>query len=157
MQLSAPPDNSDRVASHQQHFRTPATRSASIKTVMANFLFYLASNLGLLAAVLLACKLHSRFTSRTSANGAYMFMTLASSAFAFDAALTFLVFADAQTRYGQFSAQTAFYQRAGAYMIAIIAALGWHRAVRPRHAARQPIDNSPVTHTRAIPDSHHPM
>lgn len=116
---------------------------------MVNFLFYFTSNLGLLAAVLLACKLHNRLTSGRPVNGAMIFAALAASAFAFDAALTFLVFADAQTRYGQFSARAGFFERAGAYMLAIVAAFAWHRTVRRKRAARARIDTSPPSRTHA--------
>ena len=89
---------------------------------MANFLFNLVSNLALLAAVLIVCHLCNRLIPGATLNGPHVFVGLALAALLFDAALTFLVFADAQNRYGQFSTRAAFFQRAGAYGLAGLAA-----------------------------------
>jgi hypothetical protein len=74
-----------------------------------------------------------------------------------DAALTFHVFADARTRYGQYSTQAAFFQRAGAYLLAIVAALAWDHRTRRNHAARVRADAALVIRTSAYSESRLPM
>jgi hypothetical protein len=69
-------------------------------TNMTNFLFDLFSNLALLAFVLAACHLGNRLIPGASLNGSHIFAALAWVALLLDAALTFLVFADSQNRYG---------------------------------------------------------
>jgi arginine exporter protein ArgO len=121
---------------------------------MANFLFDLVSNLALLAIVLIACGLYNRFTPGPAINSAHVFAALALTAFVFDAALTFLVFADAQNRYGQFTTPASFFTRAGAYVLATIAAFAWHHIARRKRSAKIRADealiirNSPYTESR---------
>ena len=122
---------------------------------MANFLFNLVSNLALLAAVLIVCHLCNRLIPGATLNGPHVFVGLALAALLFDAALTFLVFADAQNRYGQFSTRAAFFQRAGAYGLAGIAAFGWrYLSRRSRHAKA---GDSLVIRTSPYSESHLPM
>ena len=83
---------------------------------MTNFLFDLVSNLALLAIVLVACQLCNRLIPGVVLNGSRVFAALALTAVLLDAALTFLVFADARTRYGQFSTPSAFWVRSAATM-----------------------------------------
>ncbi|WNC89269.1 hypothetical protein RI103_16535 [Paraburkholderia sp. FT54] len=97
---------------------------------MTNFLFDLFWNLALLAFVLAACHMCNRFIPGASLNGSHIFTALASVALLLDAALTFLVFADSQNRYGQFSTSTAFFERGCAYLLAIAAALTCRRVAR---------------------------
>ncbi|HEX7937152.1 MAG TPA: hypothetical protein VF573_29310 [Paraburkholderia sp.] len=123
-------------------------------THMTNFLFDLFSNLALLAFVLAVCHLCNRFVPGASLNGSHIFSALASAAFLLDAALTFLVFADSQSRYGQFSTSSAFFERSGAYLLAIIAALTWRRAAR---RAKVSVDKPLVIHTSPYSKSNLPM
>jgi hypothetical protein len=123
-------------------------------TDMTNFLFDLFSNLALLAFVLAACQLCNRFVPGAALNGSHIFAALASAAFLLDAALTFLVFADSQSRYGQFSTSTAFFERGGAYLLAIIAALTWRRTAR---RAKVSAGKTLVIHTSPYSKSNLPM
>lgn len=110
---------------------------------MSHFLFDVALNLALLALVQIACCLHNRLTSGPAINGARVFAALALFALLFDAALTFLVFADAQTRYGQFSSRGAFIQRTCACGLTITVALLWRFFAR-RSRVAQTSANKPV-------------
>ncbi|HYS66516.1 MAG TPA: hypothetical protein VEN30_22255 [Paraburkholderia sp.] len=122
---------------------------------MANFLFNLVSNLALLATVLIVCHLCNRLIPGLALNGSHIFAALALAALLLDAALTFLVFADAQNRYGQFSTPSAFFQRASAYGLAVVAAFGWrYLSRRPRPAKT---GDSLVIRTSPYSESHLPM
>ncbi|SIT42737.1 conserved membrane hypothetical protein [Paraburkholderia ribeironis] len=121
---------------------------------MANFLFDLVSNFALFVIVLIACGLHNRFSSGPALNGLPVFTALALSALALDAALTFLVFADARNRYSQFSAPAAFLQRAGAYVLAIVAAFAWHYVAHRKRPAKASADETVVIHTSPYSESH---
>ncbi len=123
---------------------------------MTNFLFDLVSNLVLLAIVLSACHLCNRLVPGAALNGAHVFVALVSAALLLDAALTFLVFADAQSRYGTFSTPTAFFERASAYVLAAIAALA-SRYVARRARAAKTNHNTLVIRTSPYSESHLPM
>jgi hypothetical protein len=123
---------------------------------MTNFLFGLVSNLTLLATVLCVCHLCNRLVPGAALNGTHIFVALALTALLLDAALTFLVFADAQSRYGQFSTSSAFFERASAYGLAAIAALAWRYAAR--HARPAKTNDKPlVIRTSPYSESHLPM
>lgn len=124
---------------------------------MTNFLFDLFSNLALLAFVLAACHLCNRRIPGASLDGSHVFAALACIAFVLDAALTFLVFADAQNRYGHLSTSIAFFERTCAYGLAIIAALVWRRTVRRSRPAKTGGGESLVIHTSPYSKSHLPM
>lgn len=124
---------------------------------MSNFLFDLVSNLALLTIVLIACHLCNRLVPGAALNGAHIFVALASAALLLDAALTFLVFADAQSRYGKFSTSSAFFERACAYGLAAIAALAWGYAARRTRHAKANNENSLVIRTSPYSESHLPM
>ncbi|MBK5052439.1 hypothetical protein [Paraburkholderia domus] len=126
---------------------------------MTNFLFDLVSNLALLAIVLSACHLCNRLVPGAALNGAHIFVALASAALLFDAALTFLVFADAQSRYGKFSTSSAFLERAAAYALAAISALAWRYAARRTRPAKAKNENGNTLVIRTSPysESHLPM
>lgn len=120
---------------------------------MINFLFDLVSNLALLAIVLIACGLHNRFNSGPALNGSHIFAALALAALVLDAALTFLVPADARNRYGQFSTPAAFLQRAGAYVLAIAAAFAWRGLARRRRSTKIRSDEPVVIRTSPYSES----
>ncbi|MEZ0602749.1 hypothetical protein ACAX43_11455 [Paraburkholderia sp. IW21] len=124
---------------------------------MTNFLFDLVSNLALLAIVLSASYLCNRFIPGAALNGAHIFVALALAALLLDAALTFLVFADAQTRYGQFSAPAAFFERAGAYGLAAIAALAWQYVAHRTRSSKARTGDTLVIRTSPYSESHLPM
>ncbi|NPT60455.1 hypothetical protein GNZ13_39370 [Paraburkholderia sp. 5N] len=123
---------------------------------MTNFLFSLVSNLAFLAIVLSACHLCNRLVPGAELNGAHVFVALASAALLLDAALTFLVFADAQNRYGKFSSSSAFFERASAYVLAAIAALAWQYVLRRTRPAKTH-KNTLVIRTSSYSESHLPM
>lgn len=121
---------------------------------MANFLFDLVSNLALFVIVSIACSLHNRFSSGPALNGLPVFTALSSTALALDAALTFLVFADARNHYGQFSTPAAFWQRASAYVLAIVAAFAWHYVAHRKRPAKAGANETVVIHTSPYSESH---
>jgi chromate transport protein ChrA len=124
---------------------------------MANFLFGFVSNLALFVVVLLACHVYNRLTSGPLINGSHVFIALAFAALILDAVLSLLVFADAQNRYGQFSASAAFLDRACAYALAIVAAIVCgHIARRARRARQTKLGTGKplVIHTSAYSESH---
>ena len=124
---------------------------------MTNFLFDLFSNLALLAFVLAACHLCNRLMPGASLNGPHVFTVLVLIALLFDTALTFLVFADSQSRYGQFSTPTAFFERACAYLLAIIAAFAWRHFAGRSHSANAGPDKTLAIQTSPYSKSHLPM
>lgn len=124
---------------------------------MTNFLFDLASNLALLAIVLVACNGCNRLIPGAAIDGSRVFSALALTAMLLDAALTFLVFADARTRYGQFSTPTAFFARSAAYALAIVAAVAWRSFGRRNRLARSTLGKTLVIPTSPYSDSHLPM
>ncbi|WP_346779250.1 hypothetical protein [Burkholderia sp. Ac-20365] len=88
-------------------------------TVMINFLLDLISNLVILAALLAACcAINWMRPDDAKVNGYRVFVVFVAIALIFDAALTFLVFADSQARYGKFSTTDAFVPRMAAYLSA---------------------------------------
>ncbi|MDR6474969.1 fucose 4-O-acetylase-like acetyltransferase [Burkholderia sp. OAS925] len=124
---------------------------------MTNFLFDLASNLALLAMVLVACHLCNRLIPGAALNGSRVFAALVFVAVLLDAALTFLVFADARTRYGQFSTSTAFFTRSAAYALAVVAAFVWSSRSRRNVLAKAGADKALVIPTSPYTESHLPM
>ncbi|WP_027799394.1 hypothetical protein [Paraburkholderia dilworthii] len=124
---------------------------------MTNFLFDLVSNFALLAIVLIACHLCNRLIPGAALNGSYVFTALALAAVLLDAALTFLVFADARTRYGQFSTPSAFFVRSAAYALAIVAALVWRSFGGRNRPAKARSGKTLVIPTSPYSDSHLPM
>jgi hypothetical protein len=109
---------------------------------MSNFLFDLATNLAILAALLIACHLCNLAGRNLALNGGYAYLVLALTAFALDAALTFCVFADAASRYGKFSSTSAFVERACAYMLTCALALycaGRMRLLMRSRQSRRPL------------------
>ncbi|WP_144110149.1 hypothetical protein [Paraburkholderia sp. BCC1886] len=143
---------------------------------MTHFLFDLVSNLVLLAVVLTLCAMYNWLCNRlrnqpipgTTLDGALIFVALALAALLLDAALTFLVFADAQNRYGQFASPAAFYERAAAYALAAFVALGWRAISRrvfvhnghsghSRHSTKRRGGEPLTIQTSPYSESHLPM
>ena len=150
-------DSANHAATLREQTLWQHRRSLRFHSVnMTNFLFGLVSNLALLAIVLSACHLCNRLVPGAALNGAHIFVALALAALLLDAALTFLVFADAQSRYGQFSTSSAFFERASAYVLAAIAALAWRYAARRRRAAKTN-NNTLAIRTSPYSESHLPM
>jgi hypothetical protein len=107
---------------------------------MSNFLFDLVANLAILAMLLVTCRLCNLAKPELALNGGSIFVVLIASSIVFDAALTFLVFADAPSRYAKFSSTTEFTQRASAY--AIVCALAAFIARRARLRTRPTKDKA---------------
>ncbi len=150
-------DSANHAATLREQTLWQHRRSLRFHSVnMTNFLFGLVSNLALLAIVLSACHLCNRLVPGAALNGAHIFVALALAALLLDAALTFLVFADAQSRYGQFSTSSAFFERASAYVLAAIAALAWRYAARRTRAAKTN-NNTLAIRTSPYSESHLPM
>ena len=103
---------------------------------MINFLLDLITNLIILAVLLTACWGINLSRPGTKVNGYRVFVVLVAVALLFDSALTVLVFADAQARYGQFSTTEAFIARAGAYLTACCVAVVLDRMHRRKAATR---------------------
>ena len=124
---------------------------------MTNFLLDFVSNLALLAIVLIVCGICNRLMPGAALNGSHVFVALACAAILLDAALTFLVFADARTRYGQFSTSAAFFTRSAAYGLAIIAAFAWRGFGRRKAPAQVEPSKPLVIHTSPYSESQLPM
>jgi hypothetical protein len=99
-------------------------------------LFHLLWILALLALVLGVCCVVNWFWPDESLDGVRIFVTVAAFALVFDAALTFLVFADSQQRYGTFSSAIAFAGRACAYGLAATAGFCFARLRKQRQSRR---------------------
>src|SRR3984885_10852972 len=100
-----------------KHARAKPNHLRFHSDIMSNFLFDLATNLAILAALLIACHLCNLARPDLAFNGGYTYFLLAVTALVFDATLTFCVFADAPSRYGKFSTPDAFVERACAYTL----------------------------------------
>ncbi len=124
---------------------------------MTHFLFDILSNLALLAVVLIACHLLNHLIPGTALDGRHVFTALMIAALLFDAALTFLVFADARHRYGEFSTPGAFLERASAYGFATLAAFAWRFVARRLHVGKVRSRKVLVIRTSPYSESHLPM
>jgi hypothetical protein len=105
-------------------------------TMFELLVFHLLWMAALLVAVATVCCIVNGLWPDASLDALCVFAAVACFALAFDAALTFLVFADAQQRYGQFSTTPAFAGRACAYGLAGTAGLGLARWRARRRARR---------------------
>jgi hypothetical protein len=125
---------------------------------MSNFLFDLVANLALLTMLLIVCHLCNVAKPELALNGGYIFVLLIVTAAVFDAALTFLVFADAQSGYGKFSSTTEFLHRAAVYALTGSIALLIARLYQLRiQRMKQTPADSVVIQTSAYTQSHLPM
>jgi hypothetical protein len=129
---------------------------AFIPTIMSNFLFDLATNLAILATLLIVCHLCNLARPDLALNGGYTYLVLAATALVFDATLTFFVFADAPSRYGKFSTPSAFVERACAYTLVCALALYCARCLRIR-MAKTKASQALVIRTSPYSESHLPM
>jgi hypothetical protein len=113
---------------------------------MDNFVYCLVSNLALLAAVQLVCWFIRAMRPDVSVRGARVFVGMMVLACAFDAALTFLVFADAGGPWRERHPVEAFFPRAAAYVLSALFALVAgglvSRRAADRHAERETGRNS---------------
>lgn len=123
---------------------------------MSNFLFDLAANLAILTTLLVACHLCNLARPDLALNGGYVFAMLAATALLFDAALTFLVFADARSRYGKFSSPAEFGQRASACALVCAIAVYVARRVHMRRSKNHASETI-VIQTSPYTESHLPM
>jgi O-antigen ligase len=123
---------------------------------MSNFLFDLATNLAILATLLIACHLCNLAKRDLALNGGYVYLVLATTALVFDATLTFCVFADAPSRYGKFSSPNAFVERACAYTLTCALALYCARRVR-LHRNKAKAGDALVIRTSPYTESQLPM
>jgi hypothetical protein len=123
---------------------------------MSNFLFDLATNLAILASLLIACHLCNLARPDLALNGGYTYLLLAATALVFDATLTFCVFADALSRYGKFSTPDAFVERADEGISAGALALYCARCLRIRMEKAR-ASHALVIRTSPYSESHLPM
>ncbi|WP_345812954.1 hypothetical protein AAGS40_02455 [Paraburkholderia sp. PREW-6R] len=124
---------------------------------MTHFFLNVFFNLALLVVVLSASYLFNRLMPGVKLNGAHVFFALMLLAMVLDATLTFLVFADARSRYGQFSSTAAFLERAGAYVAAAGIALISRRVAQRRSVAQAAKRDAVVIRTSPYSESHLPM
>lgn len=103
---------------------------------MFNFLLDLISNLIILAVLLTACCAFNWMRPDARVNGYLVFVVFIAIALLFDTALTFLVFADSQARYGKFSTTNAFIPRIAAYLTACGIAIYLSRMRNRKNAGR---------------------
>jgi len=123
---------------------------------MSNFLFDLATNLAILATLLIACHLCNLARPDLVLDGGYAYLVLAITALVFDAILTFCVFADAPSRYGKFGSSSAFMDRACAYALTCVLALYCARRMRARRLKAK-AGEALVIRTSPYTESHLPM
>lgn len=113
---------------------------------MNHFVDCLLSNLGLLALVHAACWIARRLRPGLAVRGTHLFLALLATTLAFDAALTFFVFADAGGNWSQHDPRETFPFRAAAYALAAVLALVGSRLGNLRAARSQPAPSrAPVT------------
>lgn len=113
---------------------------------MLNFLLTLVLNLFILAALLGACYVINQAWPGANADGYLAFAVFIIFAAILDAVLTFLVFAESNAHYGQFSTTPAFDQRFASYFAAAgIALYCAHRSGRTLTGSllrtRQPLES----------------
>ncbi|WP_322047883.1 hypothetical protein [Paraburkholderia sp. J67] len=128
---------------------------------MYNFVCCLLSNLALLAAVQLASWFIRAMRPDLTVHGTRLFVGMIAIAFVFDAALTFLVFADAGGAWKVYHPVNAFYARAVAYALAVAVAFGLARragrAAARRDAGARAKDGALVIETSPYSKSTLPM
>ncbi len=111
---------------------------------MSHFIDCLLSNLALLALVHAACWIARRLRPGLAVRGTLVYVGLLATALAFDAALTFLVFADAGGVWRQYDPRASFPARAAAYALAAVLSLSAAYLVHLR-AARRPAQTGALT------------
>jgi hypothetical protein len=139
-----------------KHARAKPKHPRFHSDIMNNFLFDLATNLAILAMLLIACHLCNLARPDLALNGGYTYLLLAATALVFGATLTFCVFADAPSRYGKFSTPSAFVERACAYTVACALPLYCARCLRIR-MEKAKASHALVIRTSPYSESHLPM
>lgn len=125
---------------------------------MYNFACCLLSNLVLLAAVHLVCWFIHAMRPDLTIPGERVFIGMIAIAFVFDAALTFLVFAEATGPWQRFHPVSAFFARAVAYMLAVtVAIVHARRAAAKREAHERGKNGALVIETSPYSKSTLPM
>jgi hypothetical protein len=135
-------------ASGRPHRREP---------VMSHFIDCLLSNLALLALVHASCWIARRLRPGLVVRGTPICLALLATALAFDAALTFLVFADAGGVWRQYDPRASFPARAAAYALAAVLAVTAALLVRLRGARRPAQANTLTIETSPWSQSSLPM
>jgi len=90
---------------------------------MTNFIGCLLSNVVLLALTHAVCWTARRLRPRLAVRATHLYLALLAIALTFDAALTYLVFADAGGNWAQHDPRETFRGRAAAYALAAVLAL----------------------------------
>lgn len=121
------------------------------------FVCCLLSNLALLSAVQLACAIVRAVRPELHLRGTRVFIGIIAIAFVFDAALTFLVFADAGGPWRVRNPVETFFARAAAYLLAIVLAFVLARVWRRRGARRKAPPGALVIETSPYSKSTLPM
>ncbi|HKT96059.1 MAG TPA: hypothetical protein VJS30_05945 [Paraburkholderia sp.] len=121
------------------------------------FICYLLSNLALLAAVHLACGFIRAMRPDLRVRGTRVFIGVIALAFVFDAALTFLVFADAGGPWRDHKPAETFFARSAAYLLAAVLAIALARFGSRRSAQRGTPPGALVIETSPYTKSTLPM
>jgi hypothetical protein len=124
---------------------------------MYTFVCCLLSNLALLAAVQLACWFIRAMRPDLTVRGTRVFIGMIALAFVFDAALTFLVFADAGGPWRARNPEETFFARAAAYVLAAALAIVLAQYVRKRSTRREAPSGALVIETSPYSKSTLPM
>lgn len=139
----------------------PASRRP-LALLMHNFVCCLLSNLVLLAVVRMACWFIRAMRPDLTPHATRLFIGMMAILCAFDAALTFLVFADAGGPWAIYHPVSAFFARTVAYALAAAVALALarraaRRNARERHANERSKDGALVIETSPYSKSTLPM
>ncbi|MDR3100822.1 MAG: hypothetical protein LBV73_27635 [Paraburkholderia sp.] len=124
---------------------------------MYTFVRCLLSNLALLAAVQLACAIVRAMRPDLHVHGTRVFIGVVALAFVFDAALTFLVFADAGGPWREHKPAETFFARTTAYLLAAVLAIALARFGCRRSARRRAPPGALVIETSPYTKSTLPM
>lgn len=124
---------------------------------MYTFVCCLLSNLALLAVVQLACAIARAMRPDLHVRGTRVFIGVIAIAFVFDAALTFLVFADAGGPWRAHKPAETFIARAVAYLLAVLLAIVLALVWRRRSACRKAPPGALVIETSPYSKSTLPM
>jgi hypothetical protein len=127
------------LVTHRRHEARVTTQRFHF-SVVTNFLLDLISNQIILAFMLAACCIINLARPGATPNDYLVFVAFLAIALVLDAALSFLVFADSQARYGQFSTTQSGMPRFAAYLTACASP----SVSRASVAARRPRARTPA-------------